>query len=267
MKGALKCTAALGVAALALVLAPAADLAGRAAAQQATQPGDAQASLQGDRIPTSQGDLVVQPISHATFAMDWQGTTIYVDPVGGAEAFKGMPAPDLILVTDIHGDHLDAETLSAVSGEETAIVAPRAVREQLSQELGENTTVLSNGETTEVAGIGIEAVPMYNTTEERLQYHEKGRGNGYLLSLGDTRVYIAGDTEDVPEMRALEDIDVAFVPMNLPYTMTVEQAADAVREFQPRIVYPYHYRGSDVEEFARLVGSDSGIEVRTGDWY
>ncbi len=108
---------------------------------------------------------------------------------------------------------------------------------------------------------------MYNLTPERLQYHSKGRGNGYVLTLGGKRVYIAGDTEDIPEMRQLRNIDIAFVPMNLPFTMTVAPAADAVREFKPKIVYPYHSRGSDVAEFARLVGTDVGVEVRMGTWY
>jgi L-ascorbate metabolism protein UlaG (beta-lactamase superfamily) len=115
--------------------------------------------------------------------------------------------------------------------------------------------------------LSVEAVPMYNLTPDRLQYHDKGRGNGYVVTLGGRRVYISGDTEDIPEMRALEDIDVAFVCFNLPYTMTEEQAASAVREFAPTIVYPYHYRGSDVERFTELVGSDAGVEVRTGGWY
>ena len=242
-------------------------LAAGALAALAAQAAMAQGSVDGDRIETGNGDLVIQPIGHATFAMSWDGNTIYVDPVGGADAFQGLPSPDLVLVTDIHGDHMDADTLSGVVGENTRIVAPSAVAEDLPDALRGRVEVLANGEETQLLGIGIEAVPMYNLTEERLGYHEKGRGNGYVAEFGGTRVYIAGDTEDIPEMRALEDIDVAFVPFNLPYTMTEEQAADAVREFAPDIVYPYHYRGSDVERFAELVGDDSGIEVRIGEWY
>ena len=127
--------------------------------------------------------------------------------------------------------------------------------------------MLANGETKSVAGVSIEAVPMYNLTADRLKYHNKGRGNGYVVMVGGKRVYISGDTEDIPEMRALKNIDVAFICMNLPYTMTEEQAASAVREFKPKIVYPFHYRGSDVEKFKRLVGEDSGVEVRLRDWY
>ncbi|HSK42097.1 MAG TPA: MBL fold metallo-hydrolase [Arenibaculum sp.] len=225
------------------------------------------ASPEGDRIETSQGALTVHPLNHATFVMEWQDMIIHVDPVGGAERFEQLPPPDLILITHEHSDHFDADTLSAVAGDGTEIVTPRSVHDALPAELAEKATVMANGDTETVSGVAIEAVPAYNTTEERLQYHPKGRDNGYVLTLGDRRVYIAGDTEDIPEMRALRDIDVAFVPMNLPYTMTVEQAADAVREFAPGIVYPYHSRDSDVDRFAELVGEDDGIEVRLRDWY
>ena len=185
----------------------------------------------------------------------------------GRRAIKDLPKPDLILITDIHQDHLDPATLEAIAGSQTPIVVPKAVAEKLPEQLRQHATVLANGETKDVAGVPIEAVPMYNTTPERLKFHDKGRGNGYILTLGGSRVYLSGDTEDIPEMRALKNIDVAFVCMNLPYTMTVEQAADAVRAFKPKIVYPYHYRGSDVEKFKQLVGSESGIEVRLRDWY
>jgi L-ascorbate metabolism protein UlaG (beta-lactamase superfamily) len=224
-------------------------------------------NLDGDRIATGDGDLVVHPINHATLVLGWKGRVIYVDPVGGGKRFDGLPKPDLILVTDIHGDHLNNETLEAVAGEMTALVAPSAVAEKLPEKLRKQTTVLANGETKPVAGITLEAVPMYNLTVDRLKFHEKGRGNGYVVTLGGKRVYLSGDTEDIPEMRKLKDIDVAFVCMNLPYTMTVEQAADAVRAFKPKIVYPYHYRGSDTEKFKKLVGEDSGVEVRLRDWY
>jgi len=222
--------------------------------------------LDGDKIATRDGDLTIHPINHATFVMAWKDKTIYVDPVGGGKRFDGLPKPDLILVTDIHGDHLDAGMLEAIGGSAT-IVVPAAVAEKLPEKLGKQTTMLANGETKSVAGVSIEAVPMYNLTADRLKYHNKGRGNGYVVTLGGKRVYISGDTEDIPEMRALKNIDVAFVCMNLPYTMTVEQAAGAVREFKPKIVYPYHYRGSDTEKFKQLVGSDGGVEVRLRDWY
>jgi L-ascorbate metabolism protein UlaG (beta-lactamase superfamily) len=226
-----------------------------------------QAPLSGDAFPTGQGDLIVHPVNHGTFLMSWAGKTLYVDPVGGAARFQDLPAPEVILVTDIHGDHLNADTLTAIALPATVIVAPQAVYDTLPPALQGLTRVLPNGETLTVADIPIQAIPMYNITPERLQYHAKGRGNGYVLTLGGKRVYIAGDTEDIPEMRALRDIDIAFVPMNLPFTMTVAQAADAVRQFRPKVVYPYHFRGSDMDEFTRLVGTEVGVEVRVRNWY
>jgi L-ascorbate metabolism protein UlaG (beta-lactamase superfamily) len=227
----------------------------------------AEKQVTGDQISTRDGVLMVQPINHATFVLGWKDKVICVDPVGGARRFTAVPAPDLILITDIHGDHLDVPTLTAIATDKTTLVAPQAVTEKLPEALGKRTTTLRNGERKSIGGIEIEAVPMYNITPERLKFHTKGRGNGYVLTLGGKRVYISGDTEDIPEMRALRNIDVAFVCMNLPYTMTVEQAASAVREFKPAIVYPYHSRGSDIEKFRQLVGQDSGTEVRNRDWY
>jgi L-ascorbate metabolism protein UlaG (beta-lactamase superfamily) len=230
--------------------------------------GVAAAQITGDIIATTRGNLVIHPIDHATFVMGWSGQAIYVDPVGGADRFAGLPTPDLILVTDIHGDHLNAETLSAIVTPQTMIVAPAAVAEQLPASLRGQTTVLANGETKMFGDVSVEGVPMYNLTEDRLRYHDKGRGNGYVVELGATRVYIAGDTEDVPEMRALRNIHVAFVPMNLPYTMTEEQAASGVNAFSPEIVYPYHFQGSDVEKFkAAVEGGGGNTEVRIGNWY
>ena len=198
----------------------------------------AEPSLAGDRVATKDGDLIIHPINHATLALGWKNLTIYVDPVGGAARFAGLPRPDLVLITDIHGDHLNADTLKAVVTEKTKIISPTAVMKQLPAELQSRVAVLTNGETKSVSGITIEALPMYNTTAARANFHTKGRGNGYVVTFGDKRVYLSGDTEDIPEMRALKNIDVAFVCMNLPYTMTPEQAASAVREFKPKIVYP-----------------------------
>ena len=253
-----------GVAALATVGLTSMELA---PAGEAPKGAKAAAGLAGDRIPTGSGDLIVHPIEHATLVLAHGGKTVYVDPVGGAAKFEGLPPPDLILITDIHGDHADPKTVAAVK-KGAAIVAPPAVAEKLT---GEKVNTLKNGETREVAGIKIEAVPMYNLTPDRLKFHEKGRGNGYVITLGGKRVYLSGDTEDIPEMRKLKDIDVAFVCMNLPYTMTVEQAAGAVKEFKPKIVYPYHYRGtqgkSDVEKFKKLLEPEKGVEVRLRNWY
>jgi L-ascorbate metabolism protein UlaG (beta-lactamase superfamily) len=224
--------------------------------------------VSGDIIATDNGDLVIQPINHATFAMSWGGQTIYVDPVGGAASFDGLPSPDLILITDIHGDHLDAETLQAVVTADTLIVAPAAVVEGLPEGMSSQSQTIANGEETSVLGLNLEAIPMYNLTEDRLKYHDKGRGNGYVLTIGGKRIYISGDTEDIPEMRALENIDFAFVCFNLPYTMTEVQAASAVVEFAPAVVYPYHFGESDVNMFAELVAEGGGnTEVRQRAWY
>ena len=216
--------------------------------------------------------IEITPIEHATAVIQIDDTTIYLDPTGGAEAFEGMEDPDLVLITDIHGDHLNAETLQALELQDTRIIAPQAVNDQLSDSLQQNISILANGETLEEQEISIEAIPMYNLREEAKQFHEKGRGNGYVLEKNGTRVYIAGDTEDIPEMRNLEDIDIALIPMNLPYTMTVESAADAVLEFAPRKVYPYHFRGTeglaDVEKFKQLVNEgNKDIEVVMLEWY
>lgn len=212
------------------------------------------------------------PIEHATAVILWGETTIYVDPVGGTEALEGQPKPDLILITDIHGDHLNVETLAGLDTDNARIVAPNAVAEQLPQALGSRVGILENGDTAQHSGILVEAIPMYNLREEAKDFHVKGRGNGYVLQKDGYRLYISGDTEDIPEMRALEDIDLALVCMNLPYTMTVESAASAVLEFAPAKVYPYHFRGrpevSDVGRFRELVSQgNADIQVIQLDWY
>jgi L-ascorbate metabolism protein UlaG (beta-lactamase superfamily) len=228
-----------------------------------------------DRIATVQGDLVVHPVYHATLVLQWAGKTVYVDPVGGAKRLAGLPKPDLVLVTHIHGDHLDTATLEELvsGGARVRIIAPKAVAERLPQgALTESVTVAVEGKKVEVGGIAVEAVPAYNVTPERQKFHPKGRGVGYLLYLGGKTVYVAGDTEGTPEMRRLTGVDVAFLPMNLPYTMSVEQAAEAIRQFKPKIVYPYHFRNSDgtladLEKLQRLLGADSGVEIRVRAWY
>jgi L-ascorbate metabolism protein UlaG (beta-lactamase superfamily) len=229
-----------------------------------------QASPTSDTLKTDNGDLTISPIEHATFVLRWNGKTIFVDPTGGGERFTSYGKPDVILVTDIHGDHFDAPTLAAVRTASTTLIVPAAVADKMGDEKG-NAKVLANGEKTLVNGITIEALPMYNLTEDRKAFHTKGRGNGYVVTLGGKRIYISGDTEDIPEMRALKNIDAAFVCMNLPYTMDVEHAASAVLEFKPKVVYPYHYRGkagmSDVGKFKELVGKDKGIDVRLLQWY
>jgi L-ascorbate metabolism protein UlaG (beta-lactamase superfamily) len=171
------------------------------------------------------------------------------------------------LISHEHGDHLDAAAITAVKQSGTVIIASAAVYNHASMAPHRGQTiVLANGSATNVLGIEIESVPAYNLTGQTI-YHTKGHGNGYVLTIGGKRIYASGDTQDVPEMRALANIDVAFVCMNLPFTMTVEAAASAVREFRPRVVYPYHYSSSDVNRFKQLVGTDLGIEVRLRPWY
>ena len=218
-----------------------------------------------DKIKTAKGDLEVHPVSHGTVVFKWNGKTVFVDPVGGVAPFKPYGVPDLVLVTDIHGDHFNKGTLEAIVKDKTAVITPEAVAALAPEGLKKRITTLANGKLVEKLGVKIEAVPMYNLTAARLRFHNKGRGNGYVMTFGGKRVYVSGDTEDIPEMRALKNIDAAFVCMNLPYTMTPEQAADAVREFKPKVVYPYHYRGSDTAQFKKLVGDAS--EVRLRDWY
>lgn len=222
--------------------------------------------------PTFQETPTVTPIEHATAVINWGDTTLYIDPVGGARAFENQPTPDLVLITDVHGDHLNAETVEGILNDKTIIIAPQAVADQLPKTLSGQVKVLNNGESKMFMGVEVSAVPMYNLREEAKDFHVKGRGNGYVLEKGGTRMYFSGDTEDIPEMRALKNIDMAFVCMNLPYTMTVASAADAVIEFAPKKVYPYHYRGnpdvSDVTAFKTLVDTaNPGIEVVQLDWY
>lgn len=222
----------------------------------------------GDRYPTDKGEIVVNPIAHASFVMSVPGLVIYNDPVGGAAAYEGHPAPGLILVTHEHGDHFDAPTLEAIVGDQTKLVTNPSVFEKLPEALKSKATAIANGASTEVGDLKIDAIPAYNTTEDRKKYHPQGRDNGYVLTIDGRRVYIAGDTEDIPEMRALTGIDIAFVPMNLPFTMDIDQAASAVAEFKPKVVYPYHYKGSDPEAFASQVeAAGGGTEVVQGPWY
>ena len=225
-----------------------------------------------DTLKTAKGPLIIQPVQHASLALITPGVTIYVDPAGGAENFKGIAAPGIILITDIHGDHFDVKTLEAVKTAATLLVVPQAVADKLPAADKEKLVVLKNGDNSMQSGISISAIPMYNLPESPTAMHTKGRGNGYVLGIGGKNIYISGDTQGIPEMRSLKNIDVAFVCMNLPYTMDIKEAADAVLAFKPKIVYPFHYRGqgglSDVNGFKSLVeAGNKGIEVRLRNWY
>ncbi|MFQ8429749.1 MBL fold metallo-hydrolase [Amaricoccus sp. W119] len=228
----------------------------------------AQGAAEGHAHETDAGEIVIHPVEHASFVLTTPGLVIYNDPVGGAALYEGLPPPGLILITHEHQDHFDPGTLEAIVGDGTALITNPSVHEKLPAALQAKATAIANGETTTAGEIGLDAIPAYNLTEDRLKYHPKGRDNGYVLTIGGRRIYIAGDTEDIPEMRALEAIDIAFVPMNLPYTMDVTQAASAVAEFAPGIVYPYHYGESDIDEFARQLGeSGAATEIARGGWY
>lgn len=229
-------------------------------------------SFAQDKIPTKNGDITINPITHGTLVLEHNGQVIYVDPYGGAAAFEGQKAPTMVLITDIHGDHLNQETLNGLDLSGATIIVPQAVADKLPAGTGKEILILANDESKTINGVKIEAIPMYNLPESADAPHTKGRGNGYVLALGGKQVYISGDTEDIQEMRSLKKIDVAFVCMNLPYTMNVDQAASAVSEFKPVVVYPYHYRGteglSDVEKFKTLVNASAPkVEVRLRNWY
>ena len=212
---------------------------------------------------TNAGEMKITPIRHASMMIEAGGKVIQVDPWSQGN-YEGLPKADYILITDIHGDHMDPKAIAAVSKEGTQIIAPAAVQKTVSSAL-----TIANGEMRMAGPFKIEAVAMYNVKRgpsEGQVYHEKGRGNGYVVSFGNVRVYIAGDTEGTPEMRMLRNIQVAFIPMNLPYTMTPEEAAEAVKAFKPQAIYPYHYRGSDTKMFADAL-KGTGIDVRLRDWY
>jgi L-ascorbate metabolism protein UlaG (beta-lactamase superfamily) len=212
---------------------------------------------------TSAGPVKITPVFHASTVIEAGGKVIYLDPAKPSD-FTGLPPADLILITDIHGDHMDPAAVTAVSKSGTQILAPAAVAKTVTA-----AKVIANGETQKWDKWTIEAIPMYNLTrgpEAGKLYHDKGRGNGYVLTYGEKRFYFSGDTEAIPEMKALKNIDVAFVCMNLPYTMTPDEAADGVLAFHPKIAIPYHFRDSDLSVFQKKL-EGSGIEVRILNWY
>jgi L-ascorbate metabolism protein UlaG (beta-lactamase superfamily) len=230
------------------------------------------ATASPDKVATAKGDLEIFPVEHASLVLRWNGKTVYVDPVWGADRYAKLPAADLVVITHDHFDHYEAATLRTVARGTAMLIVPQVVAGKIEKDGGDLAKaprkVLANGEKATVEGIGIEAVPMYNLSEDRKKFHEKGSGNGYILDLAGTRVYIAGDSEATPEMKALKDISVAFLPVNLPFTMTSEQAAEAILAFKPKVVYPYHYRGQDIRKLKTLVEEKSKeIEVRLRDWY
>jgi L-ascorbate metabolism protein UlaG (beta-lactamase superfamily) len=225
-------------------------------------------ALTGDHLVTTNGDVVIRPVNHASFVMSWNGKTIYNDPVGGASAYAAFPRADLILVSHTHGDHFDVSTLQAVRKTNGVIIAPAAVysHSSMTPTLRSNTIVLAYGASTNVMDVTVQAVPGYNGN------HAFGINNAFVLTIGGKRIFMSGDTGDVPEIRALTDIDVAFLCMNTPFTMTANEATNSVRAFRPKVVYPYHYRNqsgttTNAAYFKQILGTDLGIEVRLRTWY
>lgn len=216
-------------------------------------------NFQSDSVSTSQGELKMTFIAHGTLMFTYNDLVIHIDPVSRYADYSQLPDADLVLITHEHGDHLDPDALSEIIKPETTVFMSKKCQPRC-----EKGQVMGNGDSTVWKGIKIEAVPAYNIEHMRSPgnpYHPKGEGNGYVLTFADTRVYVAGDTENIPEMKNLTGIDIAFLPMNLPYTMDPEMAADAARTIQPSIVYPYHYGQTDPQKLMDLL-TDSGIEVR-----
>ena len=216
--------------------------------------------------------IKINPIKHGTLVLESKDYTFYIDPVGGAEKFEPYNSPDFVLITDIHGDHLNLKTLESLDLSKATLIAPKAVTDKLPKNIAKIIATLPNGLKMNPKDVIIETIPMYNLREDALKFHTKGRGNGYVITVDEKRIYISGDTEDIPEMRNLKNIDIAFVCMNLPYTMTEDSAASAVLDFEPKKVYPYHYRGtnglSDIKAFKSMVNSkNSKIKVMLLNWY
>ncbi len=213
-----------------------------------------------DAVPTSQGDLLLTFLGHGSLMMVFGGKVIQVDPFGQVADYSKLPKADLVLITHDHYDHLDPKALQAALKPGTVIVASRSCAGKV-----KDAVIIGNGESTTALGLPIQAVPAYNIVNKRpdgAPFHPKGAGNGYIITLGGKRIYIAGDTENTPEMKSLKAIDVAFLPMNLPYTMTPEMVADAAKAFRPKILYPYHFGDTDTSKLVKLLQGEKGIEVR-----
>jgi L-ascorbate metabolism protein UlaG (beta-lactamase superfamily) len=220
----------------------------------------AESSVAEDSFPPAPLGLKITFLGHATLVFTYGKTVIHVDPIGQYGNYATLPKADIVLVTHEHFDHLDAAAIEAVRKDGTEIIVAAKCAGKVP-----GAVVMKNGEARSARGIRIEAVPAYNLVHMRAAnspFHPKGDGNGYLLALGSRRVYVAGDTENVPEMKAMKDIDIAFLPMNLPYTMTPEMVADAALAFRPKVLYPYHYGDTDTSRIVELLKSAKDIDVR-----
>ena len=223
---------------------------------------------QSDVVATQKGDLRITPLHHGSLVLVWAGKTYFVDPAEGA-VFDGLPKADVVFITDIHPDHLNPPSIDQIKQASTVIVAPQAVMSQLPPAYDKRILV-KNGDKVDVMGVGVEGIPMYNLQRGPSPgklFHDKGRGDGFVLTFADKRVHLSGDTECTDEMKALKNIDVAFVCMNLPYTMPPSEAAQCIKAFQPKVLYPYHYKGSDLGELKASLAGQTGIEVRERAWY
>jgi L-ascorbate metabolism protein UlaG (beta-lactamase superfamily) len=221
--------------------------------------GGAEMEQKIDTIKTDSGDLEITFVGHGTLMFAFDAKIIHVDPWSTLADYSLMPKADIVLITHQHRDHLDTKAVEQIRAEKTSVVLTEICAEQV-----DGGIVMKNGDTQTVAGLKIEAVPAYNIVNMRskgVPYHPKGEGNGYVITLGGKRIYIAGDTENIPEMRGLGGIDVAFLPMNLPYTMTPKMVADAAKAFKPKRLYPYHYGSTDTSEIVELLKDVNEIEV------
>ena len=225
-----------------------------------------QKSFQSDEFNTTEGILKISFIGHGTLLFEWNNKFIHIDPYSKVADYDKMPKADMILITHDHQDHLDETAISKILKDDTWIIMPAKCFEKITMKY--NTLIVNNGEIKTFLGLNIEAVPAYNIINKRKDgnpFHPKGEGNGYVLTLANKRVYIAGDTENIPEMRELKDIDIAFLPMNLPYTMTPEMVAEAAKSFYPKILYPYHFGNTEPELLKELFKNEKKIEIRIRD--
>jgi len=221
---------------------------------------NAKEMFESDIIETSQGKLKITFIGHGTLMFTFNGKVVHLDPVGREADYTRLPKADLILLTHDHGDHLDPAALAILRQDKTVVVLPEVCAGKV-----KGGMVMKNGETRMIDGLKIEAVAAYNLVHMRSEgvpYHPKGVGNGYIVTFGDKRVYVAGDTENTLEMKGLKHIDVAFLPMNLPYTMTPAMVADAARAFRPKILYPYHFGDTDTAQLVNLLTDTKDVDVR-----
>jgi L-ascorbate metabolism protein UlaG (beta-lactamase superfamily) len=218
-----------------------------------------------DTLATSAGNVKMTPIHHATVLFTQGGKNIYIDPITEGGKLDGLPKADLIFITHAHGDHLNPAAIELLKKPETQVFGPESVVATIP-----SAVVMHNGDTKTFGAISVLAFAMYNLTRGPSAgklYHDKGAGNGYVLTFGDKKVYASGDTECTDELKALKGLDVAFLCMNLPYTMPPAEAADCAKAFQPKVVYPYHYRGSEPAEFQKALAGTPEVEVRLRTWY